>query len=488
MDLKKELIFATDSKAESMAIRRAVDNGKLIKLAPKVYTTNQKDSPQTIIRRNMVELLAWRLPGCVLSHRTAQTLMPTEKGNIWVTYTFSKRIEDYPGLVINVLEGPKNARNDIQIGSQQVYIASECRWMLEVMQPIRRGKDGDSKSLPRADIEHRLENMLIRGGESALNDFRDQLRQTASELGMEVQFDELSRIISALLQTHEADVLVTKAGKARAAGSPIDTHRVELFEKLYSFLNSDYFAPVGTTCDTEQSYQTFAFFESYFSNYIEGTIFEVSEAKQIVDTGVPIQKRREDSHDILGTYRLVSNQHEMGLIPKTENEFIESLRYRHSVLLGGRPDMQPGMFKSRANRAGDTVFVLPELVEGTLRYGFRYYVTLQNPFARAVMMHFLVSEVHPFNDGNGRTARVMMNAELTAANQSKIIIPNVYRDDYILSLKKLSRQGEPSVFVRVLQRMQQYASGIPCETFDGANAFLSRTNAFKNPDEGILQF
>lgn len=40
-------------------------------------------------------------------------------------------------------------------------------------------------------------------------------------------------------------------------------------------------------------------------------------------------------------------------------------------------------------------------------------------------MKFLISEIHPFNDGNGRLARIMMNAELVAENEEKIIIPTV---------------------------------------------------------------
>ena len=42
------------------------------------------------------------------------------------------------------------------------------------------------------------------------------------------------------------------------------------------------------------------------------------------------------------------------------------------------------------------------------------YRTLDAPFRRAAFIHFLISEVHPFADGNGRMARVMMNAELVA--------------------------------------------------------------------------
>ncbi len=42
------------------------------------------------------------------------------------------------------------------------------------------------------------------------------------------------------------------------------------------------------------------------------------------------------------------------------------------------------------------------------------------PFAKAICMMFLVSEVHPFNDGNGRVARVTMNAELSSQDYQRL--------------------------------------------------------------------
>ncbi|MDR2868072.1 MAG: cell filamentation protein Fic, partial [Bacteroidales bacterium] len=65
----------------------------------------------------------------------------------------------------------------------------------------------------------------------------------------------------------------------------------------------------------ESSFRLFSFFESYFSNFIEGTRFEVKEAKRIVESGVVIPKRVDDSHDILGTFKLLSNRSEMNIIP-----------------------------------------------------------------------------------------------------------------------------------------------------------------------------
>lgn len=488
MDLHKELILASGEAKETMMISRLIDKGRIKKLASKVYTTNLIDSPESILRRNLLELLAWRFPGCVISHRSAQTMRPTEQGNVYITYTFTKRIDTYPGLILNVMEGPKALTTDIPMGALDLYIASEQRWLLEVLQPARRGKDGESKAIPQTEIEQRLEKMLNAGGEHMLNTFRDKARETAEQLGMQTEFERLNHLISSLLSTHEASILTSIVGKARAAGNPVDENRIALFEKLYDYLQSNQFVPLQPTYNDERSYQLFAFFESYFSNYIEGTQFEISEAKQIVDTGVTLPMRREDSHDILGTYKLLSNRSEMRITPQNENELIDILRYRHRIMLEGRENCTPGMFKQRANQAGDTVFVAPELVEGTIRYGFRYYRNLSSPLARAIFMMFLCSEVHPFVDGNGRIARIMMNAELSATDTARIIVPTVYREDYLLALRKLSRNAIPDTYVTVMRRLQQFSASIPCADFETAKSFLQKANAFSDAEIARLNF
>lgn len=488
MDLHKELILASDEPKEKMMLSRLLEKGRVRRIAPKVYTTNLIDSPESIIRRNLLELLAWRLPGCVISHRSAQSMRPTESGNLYITYSFTKRIDTYPGLILNVMEGPKPLDSDISMGFVNLYVASEPRWMLEVLQPARRGKDGESKGLSQIDVEHRLEDMLTRGGENALNDFRDKARILSEQLNMPAEFEKLNHLISALLSTHEASVLTSETGKVRAAGNPVDRHRVELFETLYDHLQSIHYPQVQPSYHNEKEYQLFAFYESYFSNYIEGTRFEVAEAKQIVDTGISIPMRREDSHDILGTYKLLSNRSEMQITPQTEDELIEILRYRHRIMLEGRPNCTPGMFKQRANQAGDTVFVAPDLVEGTLRYGFRYYRALTSPLARAIYMMFLCSEVHPFVDGNGRIARMMMNAELSATDTARIIVPTVFREDYLLALRKLSRNGRPDTYASVMERLQRFSASIPCTDFDAAKQFLQEANAFSDAESAHLNF
>lgn len=69
----------------------------------------------------------------------------------------------------------------------------------------------------------------------------------------------------------------------------------------------------------------------------------------------------------------------------------------------------------------------PALVRGTLHKGLQLHGAVEAGLQLAIFMMFLVTEVHPFEDGNGRTARVMMNASLASAGLSRIPVPTRVR-------------------------------------------------------------
>ena len=165
---------------------------------------------------------------------------------------------------------------------------------------------------------------------------------------------------------------------------------------------------------------------------------------------------------------------------------IHEIKSRDAVLLQGRPSMQPGMFKQVNNRAGDTVFVDAQLVQGTMAKGFQRYEALQDPVARAIFMMFMISEVHPFNDGNGRMARIMMNAELVHADQCRIIVPTVFRLDYLLTLRKLSRQKNPEAYIQVMQKLHAFSQNLYGSDYDALNKYLLSCNAYEEPENARL--
>jgi fido (protein-threonine AMPylation protein) len=157
---------------------------------------------------------------------------------------------------------------------------------------------------------------------------------------------------------------------------------------------------------------------------------------------------------------------------------------RHAEILRGRPTLGPGEFKTKANRAGSYDFVSPEYVVGTLRAGWERIDKLSEGWGRALMTMFVVAEVHPFNDGNGRTARVMMNAELSAAQLSRMLIPVRLRDEYMGALRGMSRQSQADRYVRALELGWRWTAGIDFTDPATARGQIEATNALVDPAEG----
>lgn len=151
--------------------------------------------------------------------------------------------------------------------------------------------------------------------------------------------------------------------------------------------------------------------------------------------------------------------------------------------MGGRPDIAPGRFKQHQNRAGGTVFVVPDLVEGTLLAAWDRVLRLHTPLQRAIFWLFAISEVHPFEDGNGRLARAVMSAELVAGGDVRVIVPTVSRDDYLNGLRLLSRQDRPELLVAVIDQLHRFTARLNLSTVEDGRAQLERANAFLDAGE-----
>ena len=480
----QEIIFATSDTALNRQLSKLEKEGQIKKIAPRIYTSNFNESEEVIIRRNIFTILGKLYPGAVLSHRSALEFKPTAANQIFVTYTYTKKIE-LPGITIRFMEGSPAIEGDNPFAGE-LFVAQQERAFLENMQTSRQ-VGPTSKTLTLPEIENKLEQIVQVKGEEGLNQFRDKAREIAEKLEMQSEFEKLNKLISALLTTKPSKILTSPIAVARALGNPYDKHRIELFEKLFIELQQQPYKDRKDINTETNAFRNFAFFEAYFSNYIEGTIFEIEEAKSIIQTETPIPNRDEDSHDILGTYKLVSNQKEMATTPSNPEELLNILQYRHQILLAARTSKKPGQFKDKNNRAGETHFVDHTLVRGTLIKGFDYYQALQEPFAKAAYIMFMISEIHPFLDGNGRIARVMMNAELVKANQTRIIIPTVYRDDYLGALRRLTRNDDPAVYIRMLQRAQEFSATLVASEMEALENQLTKSNAFKEHDEAKLK-
>lgn len=470
--------------AISDAVYAAVGRGELRKIGSRLYTRNLTEDPERLVRRNWYHLITSYYPDALITDRTALENKPAADGSVFLISEKGSETA-LPGLTLRPRKGAAAIDSDKPFAGSAL-LASTPRAYLENMRTSRARGGRVPRTLTREELEQRLDALLRTQGEGALNKLRDDARAIAPSLGLETEFDELNDLIGAYLGTREAKT-ESAVGRARAAGQPFDPDRIVLFENLFGALREAIPAPRIASAQTGTAIANLAFFEAYFSNFIEGTEFSVGEAREIVFEGAIPAERPEDAHDVLGTFRIVSDMQDMSILPANAEELDALLRRRHATLMQARPDKHPGSYKTKVNQAGSTVFVAPELVNGTLERGFEFYRALEEPFQRAVFMMMLVSEVHPFADGNGRTARIMMNAELVAGGQERIIIPTAYRTDYLGALKAFSKNGQTAPLIRMLDVAQSYTGMIDWSDFERARTMLDETNAFAEGADAKLR-
>jgi hypothetical protein len=81
----------------------------------------------------------------------------------------------------------------------------------------------------------------------------------------------------------------------------------------------------------------------------------------------------------------------------------------------------------------------------------------------------------------------MMNAELVATGEQRILIPIVYRENYLAALRALSDSRNAEPFIRMLAFAQDYTRTIPWNSFGQARHVMTATNAFLRSTEAEEQ-
>jgi hypothetical protein len=477
LDEQPEVFLST--AAISGAVSRAARAGRLRKVGPRLYTRNVEEPVESVVRRSWQRIAALYFPGAVVTDRSAFEAAPSADGSLFLDagpgYTRRQPVK-LPGLTLRPRRGVGPVAGDMPF-MDGLHFAGPGRKFLDNVRPSRARPGEFTRTLSRVELENEMTHLAALRGRVALDELREQAGAVADTIKADRELAELQELIGSILGTRDS-VLSTDAALAHQAGVGFDARRIELFGSLQAHLLR---TPLPERPERPGSFPTLSFIEAYLSNFIEGTEFELGEAAEIVFGDKVPDGRFKDAHDVLGTFELVNDPARRARTPRGGEDLLELLRTDHSVMLSRRPEVRPGAFKNRRNQVGDHVFVHPDLVTGTLLEGFRYWEALPPGLPRAIFSTFMVAETHPFTDGNGRVARVVMNAELSAAGLQRIVIPLSYRDNYLQGLRALSRDGNPVPLVRILDFAQRYAAAIDWSDRGRAEAMLRRTNALVPP-------
>jgi Fic family protein len=220
------------------------------------------------------------------------------------------------------------------------------------------------------------------------------------------------------------DVLKAKIDTHR----PLDSHMLKQVREYFR---------IGTT---------------YSSNALEGNSLTETETKIVIEDGItiggkPVRDHLEalghsEAYDLL--FRLAKNQEiteanvkELHRLFYYRIDAKQAGKYRkHRVIITGTDFIPPGPER------------IPVLMESFIA-GSSETRAKRHPIEFAAIIHREFVTIHPFIDGNGRAARLLMNLALIQAGYPLAIIPPVLRRDYLDTLNK-THKGDDGPFINFI--------------------------------------
>lgn len=445
------IIFS--SPINSALLSYKLKNGKIIRLGDGIYSDDLTTPARTQISYHIDTILTHLGVEGAYAWRSAFGIK-SKDDRILLEGRKARSISLAEGMSVTVIATPsfdEKHRLPVHDGSALLR-PSFYRAVLENLSQSKVFAKRSNAELSKSLLKDRLLSVAINNPHGVADELL-VFRSLAGELGLESSLQEIERVAIAI-----SDDGVFRSARAR----PVDTMRIQMFEQAAEKLSLSLGALTFDSSDaTEKQQDNLDFLESYFSNYIEGTEFEIEEAEQIVyESGYnESHARSADGHDILALYRIIK-QPSQRLV--SAGEYIDATQRWNRELMSHRM-ANAGEFKTSFNRAGGTRFVAPELAHETLLKAFSMAKEIPAGFARAAFLKLAFVEVHPFVDGNGRVSRLLMNNEMQQAGLNRFIVPTVFREDYLLALKAFSQAKNIFPFERMMSRLAAINRAIPKE-------------------------
>lgn len=200
---------------------------------------------------------------------------------------------------------------------------------------------------------------------------------------------------------------------------------------------------------------------TYTSNALEGNTLTESETKVVLEDGITIGgKPMKDHLEAIGHAKAYDYLYELVSRPEVTEKDILDL---HRLVVAGIEGSEPGSYRSKPVIITGTEFIppkpadVPSQMNTFLSEKFLTWKETKDSIELAALAHLELVTIHPFMDGNGRTARLLMNLLLLKSGYGITIIPPVVRNDYITALRIAQVEQEPQPFLNFISH-QVYES------------------------------
>ncbi len=211
--------------------------------------------------------------------------------------------------------------------------------------------------------------------------------------------------------------------------------------KEYIFHNREYFEDFITR-------------STYHSNAIEGNTLSYAETYAILfnDNEFKVSAKPRE------IYEAINHKYALHyVLENLDRELTESVIKDIAVLINKNISEISGYRTVPVRiRGSEHIPPAPPQIPQMMMYYVRNYnqTAFDDVFQKMAQMHLQFERIHPFEDGNGRTGRLLLNYELLKNDMAPIVIPKEHRTEYFLMLEKQDSM-ELSRFFRELSEQEQ---------------------------------
>ncbi len=221
---------------------------------------------------------------------------------------------------------------------------------------------------------------------------------------------------------------------------------------------------------------------TYTSNAIEGNTLTRRETALVVEKGLTVGGKSLTEH-----LEATNHAHALDWVKEQVNRKPTKLTEKdilhiHDIILKGIDDANAGHYRCVPVRISGSAVVLPNPRKvPDLMAEFVKWLGLGeklHPIELAAQAHYRLVTIHPFVDGNGRTARLLMNMILLMMGYPAAIIRKRDRLAYISSLEKAQLGGSKDDYQKIIARAVDRSLDIYLKAAAGEDA--------KQPDSDVL--